>query len=231
MRPRRSQAIVRFLLRPESLALGAVAVALLWVFWPTLAGVAERWGKDPQYSHGYLVPLFSLFLLGWWREEAASGTNSAPAGGGFLCWPRAWPCTRWHLLLLSLVRERGPVALCGRGRCSGGRPGLRCSGPGQRSPSSCSCCPCPFSLRSPCAAPSARCHRGQHLCLATLGLPAFAEGNIIRMGQVRIGVVEACAGLSMLLVFFALSTAVTLLNAPALARPSHDLPQRHPESR
>jgi exosortase len=47
--------------------------------------------------------------------------------------------------------------------------------------------------------------------LQTVGLAAFAEGNIIRLGEVRIGVVEACSGLSMLVIFFALCTAVVLV--------------------
>src|SRR5262249_33240435 len=47
--------------------------------------------------------------------------------------------------------------------------------------------------------------------LQTLGFSAFAEGNVIRLGQIRVGVVEACSGLSMLFTFFALSAAVALL--------------------
>jgi exosortase/archaeosortase family protein len=47
--------------------------------------------------------------------------------------------------------------------------------------------------------------------LQTLGLPALAEGNTILLGDVRIGIVEACSGLSMLVVFIALATAAALL--------------------
>jgi exosortase len=47
--------------------------------------------------------------------------------------------------------------------------------------------------------------------LQTLGFAAHAEGNVIVLRQIRIGVVEACNGLSMLLIFFALSTAVVML--------------------
>src|SRR5205807_527695 len=55
--------------------------------------------------------------------------------------------------------------------------------------------------------------------LELLGFVAFAEGNVIRLGEVRIGVVEACSGLSMLLNFFALATAVVLLRPrPPLER-------------
>src|SRR5581483_4191267 len=34
--------------------------------------------------------------------------------------------------------------------------------------------------------------------LQTLGVPALAEGNVIVIGQYRLGVVEACSGLGML---------------------------------
>ena len=47
--------------------------------------------------------------------------------------------------------------------------------------------------------------------LQTLGFMAFAEGNVIQLNEARIGVVEACSGLSMLITFFALSTAAALV--------------------
>ena len=47
--------------------------------------------------------------------------------------------------------------------------------------------------------------------LQSLGFAAFAEGNRIRMGEVQLSVVEACSGLSMMMVFFALSTAVAIV--------------------
>jgi exosortase len=47
--------------------------------------------------------------------------------------------------------------------------------------------------------------------LQTVGLPAVSEGNIILIDDLRIGVVEACSGLGMLMTFFALSTAVALM--------------------
>ena len=47
--------------------------------------------------------------------------------------------------------------------------------------------------------------------LQTFGLPAVAEGNIILLSEARIGIVEACSGLRMLVVFFALSSAVALV--------------------
>jgi exosortase len=47
--------------------------------------------------------------------------------------------------------------------------------------------------------------------LETLGFAAIAEGNTIRMGAIRLGVVEACSGLSMMLIFFAITTAAAIV--------------------
>jgi exosortase len=52
--------------------------------------------------------------------------------------------------------------------------------------------------------------------LQTMGLPAQAEGNIILLTEVELGVVEACSGLRMLVAFFAVATAVVLLLRPPL---------------
>jgi exosortase len=40
---------------------------------------------------------------------------------------------------------------------------------------------------------------------------AFSEGNVIQLNEARIGVVEACSGLSMLITFIALSTGMAMV--------------------
>ena len=47
--------------------------------------------------------------------------------------------------------------------------------------------------------------------LQVVGKPAIAEGNVILLNDIELGIVEACSGLRMLVVFFALSTAVAFL--------------------
>jgi exosortase len=44
-----------------------------------------------------------------------------------------------------------------------------------------------------------------------LGFMAYSEGNVIHLNEARIGVVEACSGLSMLITFLALSTAAAMI--------------------
>jgi exosortase len=53
--------------------------------------------------------------------------------------------------------------------------------------------------------------RASTCLLQTLGIMAFAEGNVIQLSEARIGVVEACSGLSMLITFIALSTAAAIV--------------------
>ena len=48
---------------PVLLGLAVVACTLAWSLWPELTVMVERWSRDARYSHGWLVPLFSLGLL------------------------------------------------------------------------------------------------------------------------------------------------------------------------
>src|SRR5262249_51913867 len=47
--------------------------------------------------------------------------------------------------------------------------------------------------------------------LQTVGIPALADGNVILLNEVELGVVEACSGLRMLIVFFALTVGMSLV--------------------
>ena len=50
--------------RPATVALiAAASLLVVWAYWTTLGDMACRWAHDPQYSHGYLVPGFALYLL------------------------------------------------------------------------------------------------------------------------------------------------------------------------
>jgi exosortase len=72
--------------------------------------------------------------------------------------------------------------------------------------------PLPFSLEITLAQPL----RGlattmSTYALQTLGCPAIAEGNIIIIDDIQLGVEEACSGLGMLMTFFALATALAMI--------------------
>ena len=55
--------------------------------------------------------------------------------------------------------------------------------------------------------------------LQSFGLMAYADGNVIVTDQGKLGVAEACSGLSMTVLFIALATAISLIvHRPAIDR-------------
>src|SRR5262245_32870797 len=65
--------------RLERAALGVLSLCLLWSLWPVLASAADRWARDARYSHGFLVPLFSLALLVLRRNQLPSFQSLRPS--------------------------------------------------------------------------------------------------------------------------------------------------------
>jgi hypothetical protein len=66
-------------LSPWAGAVALLAAALAWAYWPTLVGLVERWSGDPQYSHGYVVPLFAGVVL-WSRRRLLPAGPVCPSG-------------------------------------------------------------------------------------------------------------------------------------------------------
>jgi exosortase len=60
-----------------------LAGLLFWIYGPTLAHLVAQWWKDPNFSHGFFVPLFSAFVL--WQERSRLTTVSIhPSWWGLL---------------------------------------------------------------------------------------------------------------------------------------------------
>jgi exosortase len=198
------------------LALGGL---ILWAYWPALGEMAEKWRTDPQYSHGYLVPVFAAVLLYLrrgrlirakcrpdWRGliPVLLGAAMYVAGGFF------------HLDVLSA----GALipTLLGAALLLGGPAALRWSWPmilflGFM-------IPLPYFVETAVGQPlQSVATRGSTWVLQTLGLPAVSEGNTILLEHGKIAVVEACSGLSMLLTFAALTTGMAMvIKRPLLDR-------------
>jgi len=48
--------------------LGILGFLSVWVYWPTLTHLIGQWMHDPNFSHGFFVPLFSGFVV--WQTRA-----------------------------------------------------------------------------------------------------------------------------------------------------------------
>ncbi len=61
---------------------GALALVLLtWLYLPTFIGLVRSWNIEPDYSHGFLVAPFAVFLL-WLRRDSFPATSRVPGWGG-----------------------------------------------------------------------------------------------------------------------------------------------------
>jgi len=210
---------LRRLREPFPWTFGLLLGLCVWAYGPALAVMWGKWVNDPQYSHGYLVPAFAAVLL-WLRRgclpETVSGYSGLGLllllGGGLVRLAAGFLYVDW-LEAFSLV-----VCVGGLFALHGGKPVLRWAWPAVAF--LVFMIPLPTRVETALSQPLRRVATVASLyIMQTAGLPAVAEGNTIILSHGRIGIVEACSGLSMLLIFFALATAVAqLTRRPALDR-------------
>jgi exosortase len=200
------------------LIVAGLCAGLLWAYWTTFVEMANRWRHEAQYSHGYLVPAFAAFLL--WSRRDRLGDNFAPQVN--------W----WGLALIGVALGLRLAAayfymsaldglsllpfVAGLCLLLGGWGFFKAAWPAVAFLAF--MLPLPFTVETALAAPLQRVATVvSTYTLQTLGFPALSEGNVIRVKEHSIGVVEACSGLSMLMIFFALATAfVLVVNRPLL---------------
>lgn len=188
-----------------------VAAVVLWTYWTTLADAAERWTHDPQYSHGYLVPLFALVLL-WLRRDVLSGEPLRPSWWGVPVLAAGFAVRAFGAYYFYVWFDAISLLPCLAGLCLlfGGPKALRWAWPAIAFLAF--MVPLPYRLEIMMGGPL------QHIATAvstfllqTLGYPALSEGTVILLNEIKLNIVEACSGLRMLVIFFALSSAVALL--------------------
>lgn len=200
---------------PKSVLLRFVAILGLisWAYWPTLAFLYEKWLGDPQYSHGFLVPLFSLFLLHENRAQfARTAYRPLPVIGGLvLVVSMAIRAVAGGLLFHQLDVLSLLLALVATAVVFGGTRLLMLTGPAILF--LIFTIPLPFELERNVGGPlKIGATQASTYLLQTVGFPAIAEGNLILIDEVKLGVVDACSGLKMLMTFAAFSMGAVLLN-------------------
>ena len=189
----------------------AMVAAVALSYYPSLAYLA-RWWEDPNYSHGWLVVPIVLFIL-WQRRETLPEVTIRHRWWNFLPlvallalryklydWNEQW----LEAATLPAVVAAAVLAVGGWGLFRWALPGLVFLF---------FMVPLPQFLDDKLAAPLQRIATlGSYELLMALGLPVVTEGNVILIHNQRVEVAEACRGLSMLLSFGALITAMVILN-------------------
>jgi exosortase len=193
-------------------AIGAVAVAVVACYFGVLSHLAYRWSHEEDYSHGFLVPLFSGWLLWKRREMLALAGPSAGRWFGFALIAAStvlrWAALNFGFALLEPVALI--VCLAGVMGMIGGWKMLHWSWPALLFLFF--MIPLPGFLASRMSGPLQRIATiSSTYVLQTLGVHAVASGNVIWLSQGQIGVVEACSGLRMLVMFAAVTVAAAFL--------------------
>ncbi len=192
----------------------AIFAVLCFVYWPSMRMLTRKW-EEPDYSHGYLVPVFAGVLLWVRREMYPREQLRGSWWGGALIALSGLMYLGAGILGFNLIIAFALIpCLAGIVLMLGGWPLMRWSWPAIFF--LLFMIPLPMALETMARIPLQKiAARASTYALQTFGLPAVAEGNVIQLSDYSIGVAEACSGLRMLMT----SAALTFGLAFILQRP------------
>lgn len=197
--------------RPPLWQVGGLVALLVWAYLPMLRVFFDKWINDPQYSHGLLVPCFSAYLV--WKAWQAGPLVPKPLpwlGCGLVGLTLGMRALAGTLLFHQLDAASLLLALVGVTLAAGGLPLLKRVGGGLLFLAF--MVPLPYELERNVGQPlKTAATVSSTFLLQTLGQPAIRDGNLILIDEVRLGVVDACSGLKMLVTFAAFSVGAALL--------------------
>ena len=183
------------------------------IYWPLFPDMAAVWDYDPNYSHGYLVPVLSL-LFAWmaWREAGRQHAQTveqkhvmhgmALIGFGLILHITMWFVHNLFLDVLSLI-----TVLQGLVLMWGGTAASRTYNFPIRF--LIFMAPLPLHWYQPFAVRMQQLvsHVSTFL-LSACGVPVYQEGYFIYLPGYTMAVAEACSGLRQLLAILALGVVI-----------------------
>jgi exosortase len=191
-----------------------LAAVLATVYWPVLVGLAAQWWSDPNYTHGFLVPLFSAFLV--WQQrarlQAVIGNGSliglAVLIGGLFILILGSIGAENFLMRTSLIIVLGGLVLFHLGT----RVFRVLLFPLMFL---LFMVPVPGVVFYAVTFPLQRLAAQQATwALDLLGVPVLLDGNVIYLSQITLGVTEACSGIRSLISLLASAVAWAYLTLP-----------------
>ncbi len=182
-----------------------------WSYLSSIVGLIDRWIRDPNYSFGFLVLPIAAAIF-WSRRNKIDRAQLKPSWLGFvalaLILALRIPLFEWNEQYMESATI--PLAVASLALAFGGWHLLRACWPALLFLYF--MLPLPESLNRILADPLQRLATiGSVTVLQVMGLPVFAEGNVIIIGAEPLEVAQACNGLSMLLSFVTLITAMVIL--------------------
>jgi exosortase len=186
--------------------MGAVILTLLAaLYWPVLGRLVRQWWSDSNWSHGFVVPLFSAFLL-WRRRNELAAVPLRPlwAGLGVVCAGLA-------LLVVGTIGAELFLSRCSLILVIGGLVILFLGWGHFRAVLFpwlflFLMIPIPAIVFNQITFPlQLLASQLASWILAAIGIPVLREGNVIQLAAMPLEVAEACSGIRSLLSLFTLA--------------------------
>ena len=190
---------------------GLIATALLSLYWSILSGLVADWWNDPDNSHGFLIPLVSVYFA-WERRERLAALTPRPTAWGLILLLSGLGLlflgqigaelflTRFSLVVVIaglvlyilgwkyLTTLAFPIALLGF------------------------MIPLPAILLNTITLPlQLLAAKMSTFCLQFIEIPVFREGNLIFLPETTLEVAEACSGIRSLVSLTALAVVFAYL--------------------
>jgi exosortase len=196
----------------RALVTAGLAGVMAWIFRVLLGNCITRWTTEPQYSHGFVIPVMAV-ALGWMRRTHIPPGEARSHLSGLLLtitgsllhlmatyfYFEAFDAVGFLFCLTGIV-----LLVWGKRFFRGVWPAVLFTG---------FMLPLPFQLERMLSDPLQVMGATESTYfIQTFGIPAIAQGNTILMGDIRLGVEEACSGLRMLMVFIAISAATVIVS-------------------
>lgn len=194
--------------KSDATFLGLAVLGFVALFWTEMRDLVLYWERNPDFSHGYAIPLISGAILYANRQRLAALPNRGHRVG------LAFLLVALGLLFIGLLTDTNSFrrlalisGLVGAAGFALGTPFLKA-------------CPFPFIfLLFSIPPPLYHLTRFQLVLqrlvtdlsarvLFNLGDPALAQGNVLIVGEAQFGVTEACSGIRSLMAI--LTTAALL---------------------
>jgi exosortase len=198
------------LMMPVLAGWALLAITAVVSFWGASTHLVAQWWNDPDYLHGFLVPVFAGYLL-WQRRDMLTGLSPRGSWWGLalIALAGAMRCASAYYYYELLDPAAMIPCLAGLALFVGGWKALRWAGPSIAFLAF--MIPLPGFVATLLGYPLQRTATiASTYMIQTVGVPAVAEGNVIYLGDSQIGVAEACNGLRNMMLFLAVGTAVAL---------------------
>jgi exosortase len=186
------------------------------IYWPVLRDLAWQWWDDPNYSHGFVVPIFSAFLI-WSRRHELKGLITTGHWAGLVVLLAGVAA-----LVVGevgsenfLTRSSLVVLLIGLLLFNLGWPVVRA----MAFPLAFLffMIPLPATVFYAITFPLQRlAAQNAAWALDALGVPVLMDGNILHLSRISLGVVEACSGIRSLISLLAVAVAWAYLTLPGV---------------